>query len=116
MIYTVNDRRSDILAARRGNDDFLSAADKVGTGFFLAGKKAGALHDDINTKLPPWQLGRITLCEHFHTACANHKGIAINTDIFTETTVCGVVLKQMSVGGCITKIIDRNHFKLALLT
>ena len=53
MVDPVDDRCVNILAARCRDNDLLSAASQVCTGFFLTGEKSCALHDDIDAQFCP---------------------------------------------------------------
>ena len=50
VIDAVHDGGIDVLAAGRGDDDFLGAALEVRRGLLLAGEEAGALEHDVHAR------------------------------------------------------------------
>lgn len=88
VVDTIDD--GVVGAGGRGRDQHaLGAGLKVLRGGVTAGEAAGALHDDIDVKLAPRQLGRIGLGGHLDCATVEHNAVAIDLDRPREATVDG---------------------------
>lgn len=111
VVDTIDD--GVVGAGGRGRDQHaLGAGLKVLRGGVTAGEAAGALHDDIDVKLAPRQLGRIGLGGHLDCATVEHNAVAIDLDRPREATVDGIVLEQVRVGFDRRKVIDRDDLNI----
>ncbi len=109
------DGRVDILAARCGDDHLLGAALDVRGRFFLGGEEAGAFEHDVDLQFAPWDLRRITLCEHLDLVAIDDHEFAIDFDRARELAVRGVVAGQVRVRLRIAEIVDGNDLDVIFL-
>ena len=71
MVHAVDDRRVDVLTARRRDDDLLRAALQVGAGLFLGREEARALEHDVDAQLAPRQFCRVAVGQHADTVAVD---------------------------------------------
>ena len=99
-----------VVAARRGNYDFLGTCLDVLLGFFLGSEEAGALQHHIHAQLAPRQLLGIGIGEHFDFLAVDNQIVAFQLGAAIEAALGGVVFEEMQqhVGG--GEVVDGNHF------
>ena len=93
MVDAINNRCVHIFTARCRDNHFLGPTCQVCTGLFFAGKKTGAFHNHVDTKVSPGKFGGIALGQDLDSLTADHKTIIIDTDVFAETAMSGVILQ-----------------------
>ena len=93
MVNAIDNRCVHVFATRCRDDHFLGSTYQVCAGLFFAGKKPGALHNHVDTEVCPGKFGRIALGQDLDSLTADHETIIIDTDVFTETAMSGVILQ-----------------------
>ncbi|CWS27327.1 Uncharacterised protein [Neisseria meningitidis] len=114
VVHAVHDGCIDIVAARCGNEDFFRAAFEVDFGFFFAGKRAGAFHDQIDTEFFPRQFGRVAGREEGDFVAVDDEVAAVVGYVGFKASVHGVEFGEVGVGFKATAGVDGDDLELVL--
>ena len=112
MVYIVNDRRQ-IVAGRSGDDDVLCARIDMSLCLRLAGIEACALQHDVNAKVAPGKVLRISFLVDRDLLAVYFDGIFAEGNLIAEriSALCAVILQKMSQHLGAGQIVDRNNLK-----
>ena len=115
MVYVVNDGLQVVACGSRDNN-LLSACVDVSHGLLLGAVEAGALQNNVNTKLAPRAIVGVLLSVDLQRLAVNDDGIVgglysvlVLTQVAHEGTLSGVVLEQMSQHAGAGQIVDCNN-------
>src|SRR6185503_13265304 len=106
VVYAVDDRGVDVLAAGRRDDHLLRAGFQMHAGLLLRREQARALEHDVDAERAPRQLRRIAFGADFDLVAGYHEMIAFDADLERKTAVRGVVTREMRVRLRIAEIVD----------
>ena len=114
MIDAVDDRRIDVLLARRGDHDALRAAAQVRAGLGLAREQPGAFEHEVDAQLAPRQLRRVALGQHLDAIAVDDQRIAFHLHLAGELAVHAVVARQVRVGLRVAQVVERDDLDFLL--
>jgi hypothetical protein len=112
VVDAVDDRRVDVLAAGRRDDDLLGPGLEVHAGLFLRREETRALEHDVDAELAPRQLRRVALRAHLDAVAADDERVSIDADLHRERTVRRVVACEVRVGFGVTEVVDGDDLNL----
>ncbi len=112
MVYIIYDSRQ-IIASRSGDDNMLRACIDMSLSLRLAGVEAGALENDVNSKLSPRKVLRISFLVDRDLLAVYRDGILAEGNLIAElvSALCAVILQKMSKHLRAGKIVDRDNIK-----
>ena len=114
VVDAVHKGAVDVLVARRRDDHLLRAAGDVRAGLGLAREETGRFEHDIDAEVAPGQLAGIALGEHLDAVAVDDDVATVDPDFTRETTVRGVVLRQVRVGLRIAEVVDGHDLDLVV--
>ena len=75
-------------------------------------EQAGALENNLNTKVAPRQLGGITLSKNLDAVAVNDDVITVDFDRARKTTMRRVAPRQMSIRIRVAQVVDGTNVEL----
>ena len=111
MVDSIYNRCIDVSASGcRDHNFFCSSFDVFACQLFFC-KKASTLKHNIDTKLTPRQLFRISLSKNFNLIAIDNECVISSFYRIWKLTMCRIIFCQMSIAVGITQIIDRKNLQ-----
>jgi len=98
VVHTIDHRGIDILPTGCRNQYLLGTPGEVRGCFLFGCEKPRALHDQINPKVCPGQVGRIAIGEHANAVAIDNHVFALHLHIAWETAMRSVVAGEVCIG------------------
>ena len=114
VVHAVHDGGVNVVAARGGNQHLLGTGIQVNLAFFLAGEGTGTFQYQVYIQGFPRQFGRIAGGEERNLLAVDQQVFFIVADVCRKTTVHGVELGQVGVGGQIASSVDGNNLEIVV--